>query len=223
MENNTQLKNIIHKSFHSCADVFIGQSPRNDVARSKDKRISNSVNYFQIALPKGYTTLHPRDVQKCLFLSQLCSPAWCQTTEFLLVLWMRNSFSMRFEFTLLWVRLSYVYGLFVFSFRFPYVTEGIFQSKALFLYLWVTPHRQPTYLWDRRSMLLIYALGIQWEWIDIRVKGAKGPKSLHTSHNLSLVTGLAEAEWSTWRRLCWPQWGVAGAVNLCAVLFGNLA
>lgn len=41
------------------------------------------------------------------------------------------------------MRLSYVYGPFVFSLRFPYVTEGIFQSKVQFLYLPVTPHRQP--------------------------------------------------------------------------------
>jgi len=163
MKNNTQLKNIIHKSFHSCADVFIGQSPRNKVARSKDKCISNSVNYFQIVLHKGYTTLHSRDVQKCLFPSQLCNRARCQTTEFLLVLWMRNSFSVQFAFTLLWVRLSYVYGPFVFSLRFPHLTEGIFQSKALFLYLRVTPHGQLTHLRYIRPMLLIHVLGIPWE------------------------------------------------------------
>lgn len=67
IKNTTKLKSALHRSFHSCADVFIGQSPRNEAARSKDKRISNSVNYFQIVLHKGYTTLHPRDVQKGLF------------------------------------------------------------------------------------------------------------------------------------------------------------
>lgn len=54
------------KSFHSCADVFMGQSPRNGVAGSEDKCISTSVNYFQISLQRVTLLCPPRDVQECL-------------------------------------------------------------------------------------------------------------------------------------------------------------
>lgn len=128
---------------------------------------------------------------------------------------MRNTFSVQFEFTLLWVRLSYVYGPFVFSLRFLYLTEGIFQSKTLSLYLRVPPIGSPPICYISGWSYLYMFWEFSEDGCDTCVRRAKGPQSLHTSHQQLLVTGLAEAEWSMWRRLCRPQ---SGGVA-CSVIY----
>lgn len=112
------------------------RSLRNGTARSKDKYISNSVNYFQISLHKVMPLCTPsRNVWECLFSPSFAAKPNVKLLNFCLSYEWERVFWCSLSLYLIMSEIIYVEVPSVFSLKYPYLAEDILSSKALFLHL----------------------------------------------------------------------------------------